>query len=353
MILGLRARRRRQRVRTRAPVLESPPTAIVVHELPSAPLEVFSPGAAEDAQKVLDRFWGSKKPNTREAYENDAGAFAAFLGTDPRGLVGLLRSWPRGRGNALAIEWHTAMVAAGLAPATRARRLGVIRALTKTLYEAGAIEHAITTQGPKVRRLRDTEGPPEASIHRMLEACGDYLDGKRNRVIIGIFVTMGLRRAELAGLAIGDYDRERRRLHILGKGEEEKIWKDVPDELAGLIEAWLAATGVTDPKAPLVHALRNPGAGEPLSLRGLGYIIQTIGEKAGVKVWPHALRHSAGTLSIEHGHDLLEVQGLLRHANPATTMLYLDNQKKRGGKASRELARVFLGTKKEENNGST
>jgi site-specific recombinase XerD len=334
-------------------VSQRPPQTVVIVPV-SDPAQLsrvmpdFSTGA--DAQAVLDHFFARRSnPNTLAAYEADLGALAKYLSTDIRGVVGILLHCKRGQANALAVRWLSDMGASGnLSSATRARRLSTLRALTNAMLQAGAIDWEIKVDRPKVERLRDTAGPSEDSIHRLFETCDGSSEGLRNRVILALLLVLGLRRFEIVTLDVGHYDRDGRRLNVSKKGSEERDWISLPDEVTGAIDRWLSTRELGhESDGPLVCSLvpkqlRRREKSERISRRGLDEIVHQIGERAGVRVWPHALRHAAGTISLAHNHDLLEVQGLMRHENLQTTIIYDDNQKKRGSKAARDLSQRFL-----------
>jgi site-specific recombinase XerD len=304
---------------------------------------------AASAQEIFKSFVDRRSKNTMAAYRADLTAFGQHLGTDAVGAIGLLLRLNQGEANRVAHAWRQSMEHTRLAPATRARRLSTLRALTQLMAETGAVEWEITVRGPKVERLRDTAGPAEEALDRLHAACGDGPEGLRNRLLISLLgPPLGLRRFEVAQLLVRDYDRDARRLRVLGKGREQADWTNIPDELARLIETWLStrveqAIGSVEPSAPLLCSLSIRNRGDALSLRGVGHIVTMLGQRIGLHVWPHALRHSAGTVSLNLGYGIEETQGLLRHSNPATTMRYDDNRKNRGAAAARELSRRFLG----------
>lgn len=298
---------------------------------------------------IFDRFLSRRSGNTMEAYRSDLRAFADHLGIDSTDAVALLMGLKkRSDATKLVMGWVQAMEQdQKLAPATRARRISTLRALTQLMSELGAIEWDLKIKMPKVERLRDTAGPPEAEIHRLFAACGDDAEGQRDRLLLALLgPPMGLRRREVAQLTFGDFDERRRKLRVLRKGKEHPSLKPVPSEVADLIARWREtreAQGVITSSSPLLCSVGGKHPGEKLSLRGVGYVVASIGERAGITVWPHALRHATGTVSLDRGHGIAETQGLLGHENPKTTMRYDDNRQNRGAKASSDLSRLFLG----------
>jgi integrase/recombinase XerD len=90
------------------------------------------------------------------------------------------------------------------------------------------------------------------------------------------------------------------------------------------------------PTSPLFISLSNRRYGQRLSRSGIGHIVDSYLEKCGLKhsdlernLSPHSLRHTAGTLSLQNGSSLREVQDFLGHSDPKTTAVYthvLSNQ---------------------------
>ena len=82
-------------------------------------------------------------------------------------------------------------------------------------------------------------------------------------------------------------------------------------------------------ESPLFISLSNRRYGQRLSRRGIGYVVNRYLEKCGLKhtdlersLSPHSLRHTAGTLSLQNGSSLREVQDFLGHSDPKTTAVY-------------------------------
>lgn len=297
-----------------------------------------------DSEKLLEHFLGDKASEaTRDAYERDIEAFGKHLGTDAAGAVGVLLGCTRGQAVALVRNWLTAMRAPGskVQTATQARRLSAVRSLTQAMQDVDAISWSVRLKGPKVEKYRNTRGPEEEAIHRLFAVCGEGLEGLRNRLLLALLVTLALRRFELIGLLRKHYDRAGKRMQVFGKGGTE-TWMTLDADTIEVLEAWLEQAAVSDPEAPLVHTLTPGKVGTPITKDGLDYIVRRIGERAGVPVWPHALRHSAITMALDMGHDPRTVQKLSRHADIRTLFRYDDNLKDLGSKPSADLGKKFL-----------
>jgi integrase/recombinase XerC len=167
-----------------------------------------------------------------------------------------------------------------------------------------------------------------------------------------IFV-LGLRRAEAARLSVADYDRQGSRLRIFGKGAgDQAVWMSVPPEVTTALDVWLCesrrigcdgSSVDVDPSTPIFIALDRPGR-EALSPSGIYHIIRTLGDRVGVRLRPHGLRHAGVTIVLdENGGNVRMAQVFARHANPATTLIYDDQRQDLAGQASRLAVRRLLG----------
>jgi integrase/recombinase XerC len=155
----------------------------------------------------------------------------------------------------------------------------------------------------------------------------------RDRAIMELFYSSGLRLAELVGLDIGHIDLTDRLVRVLGKGSKTRIVPVGKPALAA-IQDWLplrAALVAADD--PAVFVGRH---GRRLGPRAVELRVASWARRQGldVKAYPHLFRHSFATHLLESSQDLRGVQELLGHANISTTQVYthLDFQ---------HLARVY------------
>ena len=111
---------------------------------------------------------------------------------------------------------------------------------------------------------------------------------------------------------------------------------DLAQEIVQYRQARKSTNEKLTTESPLFISLSNRRYGQRLSRRGIGYIVDSYLSKSGLKntdlernLSPHSLRHTAGTLSLQNGSSLREVQDFLAHADPKTTAVYthiLSNQ---------------------------
>ena len=257
------------------------------------------------AQRELERFLASPGLGeaTRRAYRVDVEEFGRWLERRAIDLadvdVRVLMEYASELGRARPRK---------LAPATIARKLAAVRSLLRfTLGPAQVPEVSLAPR--RARRLPDT--PKTAEVEAALEA----LDGEgplalRNRALVELVYSAGLRSSEAVGLDLADVDFEREQLHVRGKGGKERI---VPlGEEAG----HLLARYLRDARPQLVTRAENAVF---VSARGRRLDTSTLRR---LFAHPHRLRHAFATHLLEGGADLRTIQELLGHSSLSTTQLY-------------------------------
>ena len=164
----------------------------------------------------------------------------------------------------------------------------------------------------------------------LLTADRKTLTGKRDYALLLLMLTGGLRTIEAARANIEDCKRKGDGLiiRLQGKGHSEKDdLVTVPKETKAALEDYLRARKAT-PQGPLFTSLAHRNAGQRLTTKSISRIIKAHLTAAGLvsdRITAHSLRHTAGTALHELTGNLYTVQKYMRHANPATTEIYLHN----------------------------
>lgn len=324
-----------------------PETAVeVLPRPPAAPL-----ARPEDVRphfgprQVLEYALSDVAPNTRRAYSKDVRLFAQWLGTTDEAAVGHLIGHGRGAANALVVDWLNSMREAGLTTATRARRVNALAAVVRAARRLELVEWALEVRRPKVTRYKDTRGATREQARHLLSRCaGDTLKDSRNRAMLLMVLTMGLRRSELAAVRRGHF-LDNGRLRVVGKGGKV-VDALIPEETRRALERWLTTWKDRNPEAPpddVVFRSLNPRTyGQPLTSRGVYDALSAIGAAAGFKIWPHGLRHTAITVGLEESDGNVRAAASFgRHSDPKTTMEYDDNRRDAGGAIATRLGQVF------------
>jgi len=146
----------------------------------------------------------------------------------------------------------------------------------------------------------------------------------RDDAVVELLYGSGLRVSELCGLSIGDIDRDRMLVRVLGKGAKTRL---VPLSEPSLraVDAWIDRGRASMLRDSTARLFLNP-RGSDLGPRDVRRILDG---RAGAPVNPHALRHTYATHLLDGGADLREVQELLGHADLSSTQIYTHVSKER------------------------
>ncbi len=215
----------------------------------------------------------------------------------------------------------------GQAPRTIQRRLSALRSFFNYLLREGVLKFnpAQAIQAPKAKkRLPDTLDVDQMS--RLLSFRTDEHLSVRDKAMMELFYSSGLRLSELTRLDLNDVDLTDRTVRVLGKGNKTRI-VPVGRFAVAAISAWLRDRGALDAlskqalgeQALFITEQGNRIGGRAVQLRIAGWAKQ---QGLGVHVHPHMFRHSFATHLLESSQDLRGVQELLGHANISTTQVY-------------------------------
>lgn len=169
----------------------------------------------------------------------------------------------------------------------------------------------------------------EKQLKLLLEANSKRTDyfAKRDQVMLLLMVSSGLRCGELAELKINSIDFQTRTIHVLGKGNKERVVPFSKNSLSSLIE-YAKDTRIDILKRNNKHSqyIFLNKFGDKISTRGIEYIFGSIIKKTsidlGVKFHPHILRHTFATRLLENGADIRQIQEFLGHESLNTTQVY-------------------------------
>ena len=162
-------------------------------------------------------------------------------------------------------------------------------------------------------------------LERLMDApAKDTLEGKRDRAILELLFSTGLRISELCSLSTDDIDLSRDEFSVRGKGDKIRV-VFISDEARSAIKEYLAGRKDMD-DALFVRYGKKAHVGEDARItpRTVQRLLKHYAVKAGItrKVTPHVIRHSFATDLLSNGADLRSVQALLGHANIGTTQIY-------------------------------
>ena len=254
--------------------------------------------------------------NTRVSYLSDVDRFADYIGIRDFNTV-----------SAEDIESFLAdLYDLGIAPRSQARILSGIKSFFKFLRLERLIETnpTLLVDGPRLgRHLPDVLSVGE--IDDMIAAIDiSKAEGPRNRAIIEMLYSCGLRVSELVNLEINSVSFDEQIVTVVGKGNKERV-VPVSDVSLALIREYLRGNGRPDPRKGEENILFLNRLGRRLTRVMIFYIVKGLAEAAGIKkvISPHTLRHSFATHLLEGGANLRAIQQMLGHESISTTEIYI------------------------------
>jgi integrase/recombinase XerC len=212
--------------------------------------------------------------------------------------------------------------AGGLAPRSVQRRLSAVRGFFRWLQRERAVRGnpAVDVRAPKARRpLPVTVDADQMS--RLLDIRDASPLALRDRALMELLYSSGLRLAELVGLDLPDLDLADRTVRVTGKGRKGRI-VPVGRKALEALQAWLAARASLAPADE--RAVFTGRGGRRIGPRAVQARVAWWARRQGLPVHlhPHLFRHSFASHILESSQDLRGVQELLGHADIATTQVY-------------------------------
>jgi len=264
-------------------------------------------------------------PHTRRSYLADLGQFRAFL--EENGLIpgGGSERERLGAIDHLAVRaFLGSLYRRKVRKVTIVRKIAALRTFFNYLIREGAIRvnPAEMVQAPRAESYLPAFLPVEEMFSLLGLAFPDDAGGARDRAMLELLYSSGLRVSELTGLDVGDLDVDQGLVKVRGKGRKERI-VPVGGQALRSVRAYLAVR----------DDLKAPGEGSPLFVSGNGRritgrsvarILDRCVLKSGIsrKVSPHTLRHSFATHLLDAGADLRAIQEMLGHESLSTTQKY-------------------------------
>jgi len=278
------------------------------------PLEIIDRADLADTTKrqyrrALERYF-----RETGARVTDVDALARHAETLPRSGRAFLKA---------AVRLYTEGLATALKGQATPENVNGVQA---ALYRIDALQEAVKTSEAKGQKAHTWLS--QAEVKKLSNACTNGIIGKRDRVVVGLLVAAGLRRAEVVRLRFEDVklqpvgDRFRTVLDVMGKGHKARV-VPISDALARDIDDWGAVVGGEGLIARSIGMNREPG--ESLSGQAVFDIVAKRGAMIGKpELQPHDLRRTYAQLAYEAGVPITQISKLLGHASIATTQRYLN-----------------------------
>jgi len=257
--------------------------------------------------------------HTALAYGKDLEFFQDFLQQDHKEVVLEKVSY------ALIRSWIVSLVDVGMSNVSVNRKIASLKAFYKFLLKTKQIEMSPLSKHkalktPKKVQIPFSEGELDLVLNQITYK--DGFEGLRDKLIIDLFYTTGIRRSELINLQLHNVDLGNRSLKVLGKRNKERILPML-DVISEQIKAYLKERNAlqTLNDANFLFLLSNGNKiNETFVYRLINSYFSNVSEK--VKKSPHMLRHTFATHMLNHGADLNSIKELLGHSSLASTQVY-------------------------------
>ncbi len=278
-----------------------------------------------DRYRIYLRLEKGLSPRTLEAYMSDVAKFSVYVAEEGGDLltVGLdeLRAY------------LATLVDVGIHPRTQARLLSALRSLYGFLKMDGYIEKNPTEllKSPKLpMRLPDVLTLDE--IDRVINAIDlSELEGQRNRAMIEVLYSCGLRVSELCGLKMSDLYLSEEFIRVTGKGDKQRLVPISSRAIAELEYYFNDRDHIEIKPGFEDYVFVSERRRKPLSRITVFHIVKELVASAGIEknVSPHTFRHSFATHLLEGGANLRIIQAMLGHESIATTEIYAHIDRRR------------------------
>lgn len=293
--------------------------------MPKDPFQKIPAGLVEPLESFL--VWlelerGLSK-NTTQAYAGDLAQCAEFL-SQKEGVEEWSAVEP-----AHVSAWTSSLSRQNLARNSQARKLSALRMFSKHLVRENVRKDDVTEllDAPKLSR-KLPEVLTREEVERLLNAPSTVTPhGLRDRAILELFYSSGLRVSELCGILLQSINLDEGYLRVFGKGSKERI-APVGGAAIKAVRDYMSGGRPQFVKEKTGSELFLSQQGRAISRKMVWVLIKDHARRAGIKkpIKPHLLRHSFATHLLEGGADLRAIQEMLGHADISTTQIYTSVQ---------------------------
>jgi integrase/recombinase XerC len=274
-------------------------------------------------QKFIDYLLLEKKysPQTAVAYQKDLEAFQLFLSQE-------FSDSDVSRANYAQIRtWIVQLVDRAISNRTINRKISSLNSYYKFLLKIESIEANPLVKHKALKVSKKIQIPfSETEVNSVLNTINTTtFEGIRDKLIVELFYSTGIRRIELVQLQLQDVDLSQGHVKVLGKRNKERIIPLLPSVMDTVVAYLLERSKLKTITDPSILFLTKKGIKiyEMLVYRIITGYFDSISTK--VKKSPHIIRHSFATHLLNNGADLNAVKELLGHSSLAATQVYTHN----------------------------
>lgn len=295
-------------------------------------MDAISPGQNDFIRQFIHYLSAEKNasPHTCRCYQRDLKEFENFLKSLGADFFALGKPELE-KVDRIVIRKYLSVLHRKNKKSSIARKISTLRSFFRYLVREKLVSSnpAKAVSTPKVEKtlpatltvdeaFRLMESP-DRPLKKVFEA-GAKKSVLRDRAILELLYSSGLRVGELVGLNLKHLDLHLGIVRVMGKGRKERI-VPVGNKAMEALKVYLDRRGDPEGEAPLFVNLR----GGRLTSRSVGRLIKKYTRASGIvrKVSPHSLRHSFATHLLDGGADIREIQEMLGHASLSTTQRYI------------------------------
>ena len=255
--------------------------------------------------------------NTIEAYRNDLTVFARYL-SDEFNVININNT-----NYSYIRSWIVDLVNKGISNRSVNRKVTSLNSYFKFVLKIDLINENPLTNHKALKTQKKIQLPfSEKEMLSVLDLDNyeDNFTGVRDRLIIDLFYTTGIRRIELIQLKISDLNINNKHIKVLGKRNKERIIPII-DSTINILNKYLSCRDELESEETFLFITsKGKPVYEKLIYRIINKYFDTISTK--VKKSPHIIRHSFATHLLNNGADLNSVKDLLGHSSLAATQVY-------------------------------
>ena len=255
--------------------------------------------------------------NTLDAYMSDLQKLLDYVGSEGLHVLDVKLDDLR--------NFVAALVDIGISARSQSRILSGVRTFYTFLILDGYIEDDPTEllEWPKIgEHLPEVLSVEE--VDRLEQACDlSKWEGQRNRTIIEVLFSCGLRVSELINLRLSDLFLNEKFIRVMGKGKKERL-VPISESAVKELQYWFMDRNLMKIKAGEEDFVFLNRRGGHLTRMMIFTIVRRLAEAAGIEktISPHTLRHSFATALLEGGANLRAIQDMLGHERISTTQIY-------------------------------
>lgn len=288
---------------------------VFFHRFESKKIEIMIPAFIEYVS--LEKNYSQ---HTVTAYRNDLLSFSDFCESSYAQNEIVTVQYPQIR------SWIVSMVDQGISNRSINRKVSTLKSYYKFLQKTKQIDINPLTKHKSLKVAKRVQNPfSESEISQVVQLLAEKNDFEsvRNKLIVELFYSTGIRRSELINIRLESVHQSEKLIKVLGKRNKERFVPILPSVIKTLTAYLILRKELTTTPDFLFITTKGNKIYETLVYRVINSYFSEVSSKD--KKSPHLLRHSFATHLLNEGADLNSVKELLGHASLASTQVYTHN----------------------------